>query len=173
VYYCCKEKGSNDVTKHGGAMARIDEIIDVLRKDDGAMIPRPASEKDIDECQDSLVEIGGLEPIPGGYIDFLKKCNGLAWNDIEFYSTDQVVEAANPDGYRLMDLFTMNDDFNDNYELDEKVLLGRSDIDYYTYNIETEKYEVLEYESRETMDEFETFEDLFRFTVGGRLGLNG
>ena len=150
----------------------IDEIVDILNEDDGAMIPRPASEKDLSQCKEDLVELS-LEPLPQGYIDFLKKNNGLAWNGIEFYSTDQVVEASNPDGYKLMDLVTMNDDFNDQYELDEKVLLGRADDDYYTYNIETKKYEILEFSSCEVMDEFDTFEDLFRFTVGGRLGLNG
>ena len=148
----------------------IDEIIDILNEDDGAMIPRPASPEDLARCHKDLIDLG-LEPLPQGYTDFLKKNNGLAWNGIEFYSTDQVVEAANPDGYKLMDLVTMNDEFNDRYELDEKVLLGRADDDYYTYNIETGKYEVLEFTSREVMDEFDTFEDLFRFTVGGRLGL--
>ena len=148
----------------------IDEIIDILNEDDSAMIPRPASEEDITQCQNDLVKLG-LEPLPQGYIDFLKKQNGLAWNGIEYYSTDQVVEAANPDGYRLMDLATMNEDFNDRYELDEKVLLGRADEDYYTYNIETKKYEALELESREPWEEFDTFEGLFYFTVGGRLGL--
>ena len=150
----------------------IDEIIDIVNEDDGAMIPRPASEEDLGQCHNELTELG-LEPLPQGYIDFLKKNNGLAWNGIEFYSTDQVVEADNPGGYRLMDLVTMNDEFNDRYELDEKVLLGRADEDYYTYNIETKKYEVLDLTDREVMDEFDTFEDLFRFTVGGRLGLNG
>ena len=151
-------------------MSIIDEIIDILNEDEGAMIPRPASEEDITQCQNDLVELG-LEPLPQGYIDFLKKQNGLAWNGIEYYSTDQVVEAANPDGYRLMDLVTMNDDFNDRYELDEKVLLGRADEDYYTYDIETKKYEALELESRQTWEDFDTFEGLFYFTVGGRLGL--
>jgi hypothetical protein len=51
-------------------------------------------------------------------------------------------------------------------------LCRRVDEDYYTWNIETEKYEVLELESRDVMDEFDTFADLFFFTVGGRLGLN-
>ena len=148
----------------------IDEIIDILNEDDSAMIPRPASEEDITQCQNDLVELG-LEPLPQCYIDFLKKNNGLAWNGIEYYSTDQVVEAANPDGYRLMDLATMNEDFNDRYELDEKVLLGRADEDYYTYDIETKKYEALELESRQPWEEFDTFEGLFYFTVGGRLGL--
>jgi len=149
----------------------IDDIINILNEDDGAMIPRPASEEDISQCQKYLVDLG-LEPLPQGYIDFLKKNNGLAWNGIEFYSTDQVTEMDNPDGYKLMDLVSMNDEFNDRYELDEKVLLGRADEDYYTYNIETKKYEALELESREIWEEFDTFENLFLFTVGGRLGLN-
>ncbi len=145
-------------------------IIDILKEDHGAMIPRPASDQDIATCQKDLVDIA-LEPIPQAYVDFLKMNNGLAWNGIEFYSTDQVVETANPDGYCLMDLVTMNDDFNDRYELDEKVLLGCQDEEYFTYNIETEKYEILERESREIWEEFDTFDDLFYFTVGCRLGI--
>ena len=149
----------------------LDEIIDMVNEDDGAMIPWPASDEDIFQCNSDLIELG-LEPLPQGYVDFLKKNNGLAWNGIEFYSTYQVFEVANPDGYKLMDLVTMNDEFNDRYELDEKVLLGRADDDYYTYNIETQKYEVLEFTSRDLMDEFDDFANLFHFTVGGRLGLN-
>ena len=151
-------------------MNKIDEIVDILNEDDGAMIPRPASDEDIKQCQDDLIKLG-LEPLPQNFIDFLKKNNGLAWNGIEFYSTYQVTEVDTPDGYRLMDLVTENDEFNDRFELDEKVLLGRADDDYYTYNIETTKYEVLEFTSRDLMEEFDTFEDLFFFTVGGRLGL--
>jgi hypothetical protein len=149
----------------------IDEIIDILNEDDGAMIPRPATAEDLEQCNSDLIELG-LEPLPQGYADFLKKNNGLAWNGIEFYSTDQVTYADNPNGYKLMDLVTMNDEFNDRYELDEKVLLGRADDDYYTYNIETKKYEILEFSSCELMDEFDEFADLFRYTVSGRLGLN-
>jgi hypothetical protein len=152
-------------------MSIIDEIVDILKDDDGAMIPRPATDEEITECNDDLVKLG-REPLPQGYIDCLKKNNGLAWNGIVFYSTDIVTEADNPISFKLMDLVTMNDNFNERYELDEKVLLGRADEDYYTYNIETKRYEALELESREVWEEFDTFEDLFFFTVGGRLGLN-
>jgi hypothetical protein len=152
-------------------MSVIDEIIDILKKDAGAMIPHPASDKDIADCNEDLINLG-LEPLPQGYIDFLKKYNGLAWNGILFYGTYEVTEAGNPDGFKLWDLVRENDEFNDRYELDEKVLLGRADEDYYTYNIQTKKYEALELESREAWEECDTFEDLFSFTVGGRLGLN-
>jgi len=37
--------------------------------------------------------------------------------------------------------------------------------------IETKRYEALELEGREVWEEFDSFTDLFYFTVGGRLGL--
>jgi FeS assembly protein IscX len=150
--------------------AAIGEVIDILSEDGGAMIPRPATEEDIAKCQEDLIGIG-LEPPPQGYVDFLKINNGLAWNGIAFYSTYQITEADNSTSYRLMDLVSMNDDFNDRYELDEKVLLGNEDEEYYVYDIETKRYELLERESREAWQEFDTFEELFLYTVGGRLGM--
>jgi hypothetical protein len=98
-------------------MSVIDEIVDNLKEDDGAMIPRPATDEDIADCNNDLIELG-LEPLPQGHIDFLKKYNGLAWNGILFYSTYVVTEKGNPDGFKLMDLVTENDEFNDRYELD-------------------------------------------------------
>jgi hypothetical protein len=62
----------------------------------------------------------------------------------------------------------MNDDFSDAYELDEYFLMGRADDDYYAYNTETLKYVILEMSSREEMEEFNTFEELFAEAVGGR-----
>jgi len=149
----------------------VDEIVDALREDQSSMIPRPATDEDIDQCQTDLDDLG-LEPLPQGYIDFLKKCNGLAWNGIVFYSTDQIKEADNPTSFILMDLVTMNDEFNDQYEFDEKVLLGCADEEYYTYNIETLKYEILERGCSEPIEEYDTFAGLFYETAGGRLGLH-
>jgi len=165
-----KASGKKAVVKKVAGENIIDEIIEVLDEDQGAMIPRPATDDDIIQCQTDLVDLY-LEPLPQGYIDFLMKCNGLAWNGIEFYSTYQVSEADNPTSFILMDLVTMNNDFNDQHELDEKVLLGRADEEYYTYNIETKKYEILERECSDPLEEYDSFVELFKNTVGGRLGL--
>jgi hypothetical protein len=62
----------------------------------------------------------------------------------------------------------MNDDFSNLYELDEYFLMGRADDDYYAYNAETLKYVILEFSSREVMEEFYSFEELFADAVGGR-----
>ncbi len=149
----------------------IDEILDILREDHSAMIPRPATKEDIAECQQDLDEMA-LEQIPKDYIKFLKKSDGFAWNGIVFYGTHLVRKADNPTGFLLMDFVSVNCDFNDNYELDEKVLLGCEDDGYYTYNIETKKYEVSDEDPSEALEEYDTFAELFYETVGGRLGLH-
>jgi len=76
-------------------MRKIKDIIEILELDSSAWILRPTTSKDITECQKDLLKLS-LEPLPQGYKDFLKKHNGLAWNGISFYGTDQVVEADNP-----------------------------------------------------------------------------
>jgi len=152
-------------------MRTIKEIMKLLEEDQTAWILRPATQKEINLCQKNLKKIE-LEPLPQGYIDFLKMHNGFAWNGIEFYGTYRVSILEDPDGFKLIDIISMNDEFNDDYELDEKVLLGRADEDYFTYDIDTQKYEALERESREAWEQFDTFEELFSATVGGRLGLN-
>ena len=143
------------------------EILETLDSDHSAMICKPATDPDIEQCQKDLEEMA-LEPLPDDYIDFLKTTNGFAWNGIEFFSTYRVTD---PDSrYTLMDLVSMNDEFNELYELDDYVYLGRADDDYYVFDIENENYHILELSSRESMEEFETFEELFADTVGGRLG---
>jgi hypothetical protein len=47
-------------------------------------------------------------------------------------------------------------------------LMGRSDEEYYVYNLETKKYGIYEMGSLDVMDEFDDFASLFIDTVGGR-----
>jgi len=144
----------------------IQQIYDILKEDGSTIIARPAPKRNITQCQKDLVKLE-LEPLPQGYINFLKKNDGFAWNGIEFYGTCQIQSGC----FVLMDIVGMNDEFNDNYELDEKVLLGREDDGYYTYNIDTQKYEVSDENPSEALEEYDTFEELFYNTVGGRLGI--
>lgn len=88
------------------------------------MIVRPASSKDLAQCQKDMAEIG-LPPVPQGYIDFLREVNGFAWNGIEFFSTDQVTDPES--NYTLNDIVTANEDFSEyNDDLEGCVLLGRA-----------------------------------------------
>ena len=148
----------------------MDDILETLSEDDGAMIVRPASSKDLAQCQKDMAEIE-LNPVPQGYVDFLRKVNGFAWNGIEFYSTDQVTDPETE--YTLMDIVSMNEDFIDyNPEQSEKVLLGRADDDLYTYNTSNGKYEVLDFTGHDVMEEYDDFETLFVEVVSPRLNVS-
>jgi hypothetical protein len=155
----------------------MEKILDFLKNADmGAWVCRPATDEDIAECKKNLDELG-LEPLPPHYEAFLKICNGFAWNGMEFWSTDQVSGDGDA-SYRLMDLVTMNDDLDDRYSenLESEVFyLGRADDDIYTYNTDTQKYEIrsMEEACSESYGEYDTFAELFSYTVGGRLGFNG
>lgn len=145
----------------------IEDILNKLSDDDGAMIVRPASSKDLAQCQKDMAEIE-LPPVPQGYIDFLRMVNGFAWNGIEFFSTDQVTDPET--NYMLNDIVSANEDFAGYAEdLAGNVLLGRADDDLYVYNTQNQKYEVLDFTGHDVMEEFDTFDDLFANVVSPRL----
>ena len=141
----------------------IADIIKKLENEPAAMIVRPASSKDLAQCQKDMAEIE-FPAIPQGYIDFLRAVNGFAFNGIEFFSTDQVTDPEND--YTLLDIVSANEDFADYCsELSGYVLLGRADDDLYVYNVETKMYEVLDFTGHDTMEEYTTFDELFTQVV--------
>lgn len=144
----------------------IEDILNKLKNDDSAMIVRPASAKDLAQCQKDMAEIE-LAPVPQGYIDFLRKYNGFAWNGIEFYSTDQVTDPETE--YTLNDVVTANETFADYNDMPNIVLLGRADDDLYVYDTETKKYDVLDFTGKDVMEEYDTFDALFEEVVGSRM----
>lgn len=145
----------------------IEEILGKFADNQGAMIVRPASSKDLAQCQKDMAEME-FPAIPQGYIDFLKAANGFAWNGIEFFSTDQVTDPES--NYMLNDIVSANEYFVDNNEgLEHCVLLGRADDDLYVYNTENKKFEVLDFTGRDVMEEYDSFDELFSSVVSTRL----
>ena len=139
-------------------METYDDILDAV-VDYGAMIVRPATAKDLKLCQKDLKDMG-FSLIPQGYADFLSKLNGFAWNGIEFFSTDQVTDPET--NYMLNDIVSANEQFIEyNERLTHCLQLGRSDMDIFVYNTENGRYEVLDHEARDVMEDFETFEEMF------------
>lgn len=145
----------------------VEDILDRLSDDEGAMIVRPATSKDLAQCQKDLAEME-MHALPQDYVDFLRTCNGFAWNGIQLYSTDQVTDPEND--FTLNDIVSANEDFQMHHdELPEKLLLGRSDEDYYTYDTKQEVFEILDFTSCDQMEKFESFEELFVEVVQERM----
>jgi len=148
----------------------LDELIEILINDDGAMIPRPATKKELKICQKDMKKMQ-FPSIPQGYADFLIKLNGFAWNGIEFFSTYRVTDPQT--GFFILDIISANDDFimfnEDCLNVEDYIQIGRSDEDIFVYNLQNGLYEVLDRTGRDVMEERETFEELFSSVVAPRM----
>ena len=148
----------------------IDDVLNAVAENEGAMIVRPASSEDLKMCTEDMAEME-FPPIPKGYTDFLSKLNGFAWNGIEFFSTDQVTDTET--NYTLNDIVSANEQFfeynEDFLDVENYVYLGRSDMDLYVYNATNGRYEVLDDVGRDVMEDFETFEEMFVGVVAPRI----
>lgn len=148
-------------------MKTIDDILNIVVEDEGAMIVRPATKKDISLCQDDMSNMK-FPSLPPGYADFLKLLNGFAWNGIEFYSTDQVTDTDT--GYMLLDIVSANEQFRVYFEqLPHCIILGRSDMDWYVYNTQSGRYEVIDESDGVVMEHFEDFLSMFIAVVSPRI----
>ena len=153
-------------------MKTIDDILNYLtEKHPSVMIVRPATDKDIQMCNEDFIEWGMNLKLPDEYVNFLKQLNGFAWNGIELYSTDRVTDTET--GYMLNDIVSANEDFHDNYDEYERfkkyLCFGRVDDDMYIYNTtkENKRWEVLDIVGLNVMEEYDSFEEFFVAVVGG------
>jgi hypothetical protein len=132
------------------------------------MIVRPATDNDIDLCNEDFAECEPGMSLPDGYAAFLRQLNGFAWNGIEFFSTDQVTDTESD--YTLNDIVSAYEDFAENNEgLEHCICLGRADDDIYVYNTKNGRYEVLDMSGRDVMEEFDTFDAMFVGVVAPRI----
>ena len=150
-------------------MKTIDDVLNKITEvDSGAMIVRPAADKDIKLCNKDFKDSGFTVTLPDEYAAFLQRLNCFAWNGIEFFSTDQVTD---PDTeYMLNDIVSANESFVEcNEGLGHCVQLGRADEDLFVYNTQNGRYEVLDMTGRDVMEEYETFEAMFVGVVAPRI----
>ena len=68
---------------------------------DEAMIVRPATAEDIEWANNELKK-SNLPSIPNDYADFLRHCNGFAFNGVELYGTDNITD--NVTNFQLIDI---------------------------------------------------------------------
>jgi hypothetical protein len=145
------------------------KLLEELEADASAIIPRPASEADIEECQWNLEELK-LPPLPDDYIEFLQICNGIAWNGVEFHGTGRVKD--NNSLFVLVDLISFAKDnavyYEELLDLSGLLFIGRSDEDLFVFNRDRGMYEIYETTGMDVMEEYKYFENLFLATVGGR-----
>jgi len=130
------------------------------------MILPPACDDEVERHSRFLTR-NGFPPIPQGYAEFLKICNGYAFNSAELYGTGSVTKEGS--SFTLLDIASLTFERNKYYEeysgLSGKTLLWfGSDIDgdYFTYDDKTCKYQRRSHEClSDVWEEYDTFEELF------------
>ena len=133
--------------------------------DIGAMIVPPIGDEEIEMCSMYLTGYG-FPPLPQGYAEFLKICNGYAFDGVELYGTEPTREKGS--SYMLKDIasvtFEMYKDYGEEYELSKSLLwFGRDACgDYLTYDDKTGMYQHRSHESKvHVYFECDTFEEFF------------
>jgi hypothetical protein len=142
---------------------------------DSAMLPRPATTKDIARCNKRLAELA-LPELPADYAELLQQCNGMAWNGVELYGTDHATDPS--DGFELADIVS-NSDAQDEYFAErigvyEALYIGRSEEEIFVYNAKNKSYEIYDRTGMDVRARFGCMADmLFDGTVGARLQVLG
>lgn len=154
----------------------IKAAIDMADQHD-AMVPRPATDEDLEICNTELRD-SDFPEIPEDYAGFLKVCMGFAFNGVELYGPDNITDRET--GFTLMDIIEATEDFNEHYvdegyiDIDYPLLcFGRQNGDYFTYDPQTCKYQLRDHEDacNTVWGEYDTFEEFFMAEVAGYSGL--
>lgn len=157
---------------HGADLAALEEyrnpknpikkqIRNLRDKAIGGLFALPASDEEIAACKEELDEIGS-PLLPDDYVQFLKICNGLAWNGIELHGTNRVEDDDSTD-YSLDDIVSADMYYRELYgDLGAEYLyFGRADEEYYTFDSANSKYEARDRTGNDIMEEHESFEKFF------------
>jgi hypothetical protein len=121
---------------------------------DEAMIVRPATAEDIEWANNELKK-SNLPSIPNDYADFLRHCNGFAFNGVELYGTDNITD--NVTNFQLIDIVSFSEQQSEFYN-DQQLYFGRVDDDIFTFNPAVAKYETRDISSFEIWDQYDSFE---------------
>lgn len=114
----------------------------------GRETPEGAKEEEIEELKEAFREAG--EEMPEEYIEVLRRIDGYENNGYRLYGTEKEGRKG---------LVRMNEIWQEDGEK-KYVYVGESDMSWYVYNKEREKYEELDKPSGEVYEEYERAEEL-------------
>lgn len=119
---------------------------------ENAIVNKPATENEIKSCNTKLSE-NNIPPLPKDIADFLKICNGMEFNGMQIFGTND---------NEIINSTIQNRNYRADYEdIEYLIFFGRIDDDLYTYNLRTKKYESRDICCLDIWDEYDTFDDFF------------
>ncbi len=131
----------------------IEDLIESLENDEDVILMHPVNSQSLSAAQSFLMK-SEMPKLPDDYVDFLHITNGLVYRGVIFYGTSAVEEEKMPD------MVSANQEFMENYESRDLVVIGNDRHTLFVYNRETDMYEIVDKEDLDLIDEFEEFIDL-------------
>jgi len=110
----------------------------------------PASEQEILRLRtSSLAEFG--TDIPDGYIAFLRITNGLLFGSVCIYASSSLTVDAGTYQYELPGFVESTLEWRSMHDPEDFLVFAESDMDIYTYNLVSGKYEVFDRGARDRL----------------------
>ncbi|MDD2246078.1 MAG: YrhA family protein [Proteiniphilum sp.] len=124
----------------------------ILRLYEYALVNPPATDKDIDKCNNRLIKINAPQ-LPDDFVAFLQICNGMQYNGMQIFSTKQ---------NEIIHFTAQNRIYYERFdEINDLIFFGRIDDDLYTYNAQMQKYQARDICSFDIWDEYNSFDEFF------------
>jgi hypothetical protein len=112
-------------------------------------------------------------PLPDSYAALLARADGVVWNGTTFFPSERAPIAGQAPTRYLYDLVEMNlarlDIADEVPEVRDWLMLGDSGPEMYAYAISTERYQVVDQVSLDTLEDYATLDELFAAAYTKRL----
>jgi hypothetical protein len=134
------------------------DLIDTIKNLRGCHFANSASDKLIENCMETLQE-QDFPMLPNDYINFLKNINGFTWNGLEFFGSKDL-EVNN---IMIPNIVSANERYENLYpKLIGKLFVGKFDNDVFTFDYETNNYQMIDTTDCEELESFSSIEDLLK-----------
>ena len=135
---------------------------EILSKQKDIICFTGANDEQIASISQKLLK-NNIPSIPESYINFLKTSNGLSFDGIELFGTEDIPREEKK--YIFPSLFSSNQDFS-NYEFFiNKLIIGITSENFIIYDSETKKYSTIDAISLHTLEEFSDIKDLLSYLL--------
>lgn len=105
--------------------------------------------------------------IPEDHVELLKRANGVLCAGVEFFGVGP--DAVTVEGHAPPDLVAANARMATGGDVAHRLVLGRSDLDLYVFDVEAGRYEILERPDLARVQDWPTALDLLEAALYDRL----
>lgn len=136
-----------------------DLLIEIEKNEEkyGSSLRNPASDTEIIKMKQTIQQKLGNIVLPGSYIQFLKKINGLDFNGLAIYGVDETLRDKEVDE-EVHGFIEINELWYENDWQKQYIFFGDSDTAWYCYDLKESVYVELDKPSGTLIQSFDSFD---------------